>query len=457
MIEWFMFGALGFFLGCLFALMLAPPLWNRAVKLTTRKLEATMPMSLADIQANKDQLRAEFAIELRKVEVALDKSKEKAARELIEANKRRVEIQVLNADLGGVKAQHQESQNANRVLQQTIKRRLPDLDSRLKAAKKALNDLDTVNAELRNTVASHSDALKIARGTVHNQRSDIDRLRSSLESGSGGSLRGSSKANGRAVAESQRLAAELSRAQEELDRAKTSAQENAFLRSELSQLAAQILAATRNQAIEAQPIPAEMAAEMAGGGAEDVSQAQTDDAEPTHVEPAHAEPTYAERVAQPEVDWRDAHHGHSAAPEPEVEEVAEDAVETEYVEETVATDETEYAEEPTEYVEEAVAEEAAETAYAEETAATEYAEEHETEYVEEAETEYAEEPVADEEDYAEQEDETDEAEEPEPPKRGLAARFAARRAKRNAAKAGSSRSLSDRLRGVTSESPETHT
>lgn len=138
MIEWFMFGALGFFLGCLFALMLAPPLWNRAVKLTTRKLEATMPMSLADIQANKDQLRAEFAIELRKVEVALEKSKEKAARELIEANKRRVEIQVLNTDLGGVKAQHQESQNANRVLQQTIKRRLPDLDSRLKAAKKAL-------------------------------------------------------------------------------------------------------------------------------------------------------------------------------------------------------------------------------------------------------------------------------------------------------------------------------
>ena len=78
MINALMFGALGFFLGCLLALMLAPPLWNRAVKLTTRKLEATMPMSLNDIQADKDQLRAEFAIELRKVEVALEKAKEKA-------------------------------------------------------------------------------------------------------------------------------------------------------------------------------------------------------------------------------------------------------------------------------------------------------------------------------------------------------------------------------------------
>ena len=177
-------------MGCLLALMLAPPLWNRAVKLTTRKLEATMPMSLNDIQADKDQLRAEFAIELRKVEVALDKAKEKATRELIEANKRRVEIAVLNTDLGAVKGQLQENENANRVLQQTIKRRLPDLDSRLKAAKKALAELEQVNAELRTTVASQSEALKTARTTLHNQRSDIERLRMALEAGGGGGMRG---------------------------------------------------------------------------------------------------------------------------------------------------------------------------------------------------------------------------------------------------------------------------
>jgi hypothetical protein len=249
MIEWFMFGALGFFLGCLLALMLAPPLWNRAVKLTTRKLEATMPMSLAEIQADKDQLRAEFAIELRKVEVALDKAKERAAYELIEANKRRVQMQMLEADLSGVKGQLQESQNANRVLQQTIKRRLPDLDARLKTAKKALAELEMVNAELRNTVASQSEALKIARTTVHNQRADIDRLRTSLESSSS-STRGSAKSDGRAVAESQRLAAELSRAKEELGRAKTSAEENAFLRRELSRLASQIITAAHNQSLQ---------------------------------------------------------------------------------------------------------------------------------------------------------------------------------------------------------------
>jgi hypothetical protein len=249
MINALLFGALGFLLGCLLALILAPPLWNRAVRLTTRRLEATMPMTLNDIQADKDQLRAEFAIELRKVEVALDKAREKAAREMIEANKRRGEIAMLNTDLASSKAKLQENENANRVLQQTIKRRLPDLDSRLKAAKKALAELESVNAELRTTIASQSDALKSARTTLHNQRADIDRLRSALESGSGAALRGLGKPDARTLAESQRLSAELSRAQEELARAQTGAKENALLRRELSRLASQILAVARSQGL----------------------------------------------------------------------------------------------------------------------------------------------------------------------------------------------------------------
>jgi hypothetical protein len=253
MIDALLFGALGFLLGCLLALALASPLWNRAVKLTTRRLEATMPMTLNDIQADKDHLRAEFAIELRKVEVALDKAREKAARELIESNKRRAEITALNTDLASSRAKLQENENANRVLQQTIKRRLPDLDSRLKAAKKALAELESVNAELRTTIGSQSDALKTARTTLHNQRADIDRLRTALESGSGGALRGLGKPDARTLAESQRLSAELSKAQEELQRARTSAEESGLLRRELSRLASQILAVARAQGMAAPP------------------------------------------------------------------------------------------------------------------------------------------------------------------------------------------------------------
>jgi chromosome segregation ATPase len=298
MINALMFGALGFLLGCLFALMLAPPLWNRAVKLTTRKLEATMPMSLNDIQADKDQLRAEFAIDLRKVEVSLEKAKDKAIRELIEANKRSVEIAMLNTDLATVKGQLQENDSANRVLQQTIKRRLPDLDARLKAAKKALAELESVNGELRATVASQSDALKIARTTLHNQRSDIERLRASLESGGGGALRGSGKVDARTLAESQRLTAELSKVQEQLERAKTGAQETMLLRRELSKLASQILAVARAQgSVQAQQ---RMVVEMPQ----------------TYTEPGAIEELQAPQ--EPEEEWHPAHAGNGATHEPEM-------------------------------------------------------------------------------------------------------------------------------------------
>ncbi|HBR26454.1 MAG TPA: hypothetical protein DD732_05395 [Rhizobiales bacterium] len=377
MINALMFGALGFLLGCLIALMLAPPLWNRAVRLTTRKLEATMPMSLADIQADKDQLRAEFAIDLRKVEVALDKAKEKATRELIEANKRRVEIAVVNTDLAAAKAQLQENENANRVLQQTIKRRLPDLDSRLKAAKKALAELESVNAELRTTVASQSEALKTARTTLHNQRSDIERLRVALESGSGAGVRGLGKADARTLAESQRLSAELSKTQEELERAKTGAQENMLLRRELTRLTSQILAVARAQG--GAPIPQRMVME--------VTQTYTEFGDMP--EPQAPEP-------EPEPEWHKAHAGNGSAREPEMAETV------------LAVD--------------AVAAGMGRATANEELAAP-----------------------------AEEEPES-EAEEPKGP---LAKRFAARREKRRARKAGGGGSLSDRLRGLVADRAET--
>jgi len=303
MIDALMYGALGFFSGLLLALMLAPPLWNRAVKLTTRRLEATMPMTLNDIQADKDQLRAEYAIELRKVEVALDKAKEKASRELIEANKRRVEITMLNTDLASAKAQLQENESANRVLQQTIKRRLPDLDSRLKAARTALAELESVNAELRTTVESQSEALKTARTTMHNQRADIDRLRDALESGSG-PVRGLGKRDAQTLAETQHSSAELSKAQEELARAQTSAEENALLRRELSQLAGQIMTVARAQGLEYEQ-PPESAVEVAE----------------VYVEQEADEP-FPEASEQ---DWPAAQNGNGAEPEAG-EETAEDRV-----------------------------------------------------------------------------------------------------------------------------------
>jgi predicted nucleic acid-binding Zn-ribbon protein len=241
-----MYVALGFLLASLLALMVAPAFWKRAVRLTRRRVEMTMPMSAADIQADKDQLRAEFAIELRRVEVALEKAKDKAARELVEANKRRVEISEINTELEGIKGRLNEKENANRVLEQTIRRRLPELEGRLKAAKEAMAELEAANAELRNTAGAQAEALKLARSTLSSQRGDIDQLRGALE-GEATSSRRSAKSDATLAKENRRLSAELSKLKQELADGRIGGNENGLLRDELGKLASQVLAVAKAQ------------------------------------------------------------------------------------------------------------------------------------------------------------------------------------------------------------------
>ena len=58
MIEPIMFFSIGFLAASLFGLVLIPLVHNRAVRLTMKRLEAATPLSMAEIQADKDQLRA---------------------------------------------------------------------------------------------------------------------------------------------------------------------------------------------------------------------------------------------------------------------------------------------------------------------------------------------------------------------------------------------------------------
>lgn len=60
--------ALGLLTMGLLMLLFLPALWRRATRLATRRLEMRMPLSMSEIVAERDQLRAEFAAERRKLE-----------------------------------------------------------------------------------------------------------------------------------------------------------------------------------------------------------------------------------------------------------------------------------------------------------------------------------------------------------------------------------------------------
>lgn len=100
MIEPIMFFGIGFLVASLFGLVLIPLVHNRAVHLTMRRLEAAMPLSMAEIQANKDQLRAEFAMSTRRLELSVEQMKAKTTSQFAELGKKTDAINRLKVELG---------------------------------------------------------------------------------------------------------------------------------------------------------------------------------------------------------------------------------------------------------------------------------------------------------------------------------------------------------------------
>ena len=121
--------ALGFLAASLLGLLLASAFWSRAVRLTTIRIKQSMPVSESEIKADRDRLRAEYAIKVHKLETQLDQAKLERARQLIEINRRDASISALESDVGQYKADLEENQNARRVLEQTVTDRLPKVEA----------------------------------------------------------------------------------------------------------------------------------------------------------------------------------------------------------------------------------------------------------------------------------------------------------------------------------------
>jgi chromosome segregation ATPase len=99
MIESIMFFVGGFLVAGLLALVLISFVHNRAVRLTLRRLEDAIPVSLAEIQADKDKLRAEFAMSSRRLEMNVEQLKAKATQQLGELARKSEAIAKLKAEL----------------------------------------------------------------------------------------------------------------------------------------------------------------------------------------------------------------------------------------------------------------------------------------------------------------------------------------------------------------------
>ena len=88
MIELSMYFGIGLLFGALVGLVLIPLIHARAVRLTTRRLEAVLPESMAEVQAEKDLLRAEFAMSTRRLEMTVEQLVNKTTSQVAELSKK---------------------------------------------------------------------------------------------------------------------------------------------------------------------------------------------------------------------------------------------------------------------------------------------------------------------------------------------------------------------------------
>jgi chromosome segregation ATPase len=100
MIEPIMYFGIGFLVAALLGLVVIPLVHGRAVRLTMRRLEAATPLSMAEIQADKDQLRAEFAMSTRRLEMSVEQLKTRTTSQLSELSKKTDAINRLKVELG---------------------------------------------------------------------------------------------------------------------------------------------------------------------------------------------------------------------------------------------------------------------------------------------------------------------------------------------------------------------
>lgn len=155
MIEAAMYVALGVLATGLAALIVLSPFWRRAVRLTRRDIEMTLPMTPAEIAADRDQLRADHALSTRRLETTIEKLETRVAGREVELGEKRALIAHLAAEqslasdgMGRLEKERGEllttlAERERRLGEadeagRTAEKRMQDMEARLDAARRQL-------------------------------------------------------------------------------------------------------------------------------------------------------------------------------------------------------------------------------------------------------------------------------------------------------------------------------
>ena len=177
MVEPIMFFGIGFLFAALMGLVIIPLVHGRAVRLTMRRLEAATPLSMAEIQADKDQLRAEFAMSTRRLEMSVEQMKAKTTSQLAELGKKSDAINRLKMELGEKTATIFALEARDRALKDQLRATEEELSFKLNAMREAEGALTEKQRELAKLTARF-DQQSVANDS---QRVELVALRTQVD------------------------------------------------------------------------------------------------------------------------------------------------------------------------------------------------------------------------------------------------------------------------------------
>jgi chorismate mutase len=177
MIEPVMYFGIGFLVAALLALLFVPLVHSRAVRLTMRRLEAATPLSIAEIRADKDQLRAEFAMSTRRLEMSVEQMKAKTTGQLAELGKKTDAINQLKKELGEKTAAIIALESRDKNLRDQLRVTEEEFEIKSSALHQAERGLADKQADLAKIVAELGERSIMA----DSQRVELAALRTQIE------------------------------------------------------------------------------------------------------------------------------------------------------------------------------------------------------------------------------------------------------------------------------------
>jgi chromosome segregation ATPase len=177
MVEPVMYFGIGFLVAALLGLLFIPLVHNRAVRLTMRRLEAATPLSISEIRADKDQLRAEFAMSTRRLEMSVEQMKTKTTTQLAELGKKTDAINQLKKELGEKTATIFSLEAREKALRDQLRTTEEEFDLKSGSLREAERTLSDKEAQLTKLLAELGERSL----TADSQRVEIAAFRTQIE------------------------------------------------------------------------------------------------------------------------------------------------------------------------------------------------------------------------------------------------------------------------------------